>query len=260
MRRVWARVGALGAALALGGGPRPAPAGERAFTVAAAADLHAALPEIAAAFERQTGVKPVLSFSSSGTLMRQIQGGAPFDVLLSANEQYVDMLAGQRRVERRSIRAYAVGRLVLVVNRRSGVKATVPRDLLRRQIRRIAIANPEHAPYGKAAREALRKAGVWTSLERKVVLADNVRQALQFVQTGNAEAGLVSLSGTGVPEVNHTLVDRNLHAPIVQAAGIVSGSPFAARAAEFLDFLTGPAAQEVLRRHGFEPPPRAGRR
>lgn len=260
MRPVWALLGALGAALAIGGEPRPAPAGERAFTVAAASDLQAVLPEIAALFERQTGVRPVLTFGSSGNLTTQIQGGAPFDAFLSADRRYVERLAGQGRVERRSIRLYAVGRLALVVNRRSGVQATVPRDLLRRQVRRIAIANPEHAPYGRAAREGLRKAGVWTSVERKVVLADNVRQALQFVQSGNAEVGLVALSVANVPEVTHTPIDRNLHAPLEQAAAVVSKSPLAARAEAFLDLLTAPAGQEILLRHGFERPPPAGRR
>jgi len=251
----WLVVLGMGLGLTARGGGSPAQAGDRAFTVAAAADLSAALPEVNRAFERKTGVQATAVLGSSGQLRQQIEAGAPYDVFLSANAEYVDFLVKQGLVDRQSRRVYAVGRLALVVNRRSGVQAARPRDLLRRQIHRIAIANPDHAPYGKAAREALQRSGVWSSVEKKVVLADNVRQALQFVQTGNAEAGLVALPTLPVPEVTHTLVDRNLHAPILQTAGVVKRGPFVARAGEYLEFLAGAEAQGILGRYGFEPPP-----
>lgn len=244
-------------ALALGAWVRgQASAAPRSLTVAAAADLQLPLTEVGRRYERTTGEKVTLSFGSSGNLARQIENGAPFDAFFAANEQYVVRLEEKGRVVRGSRRPYAVGHLVLAGNRKAGVEVRRLQDLLNPRIRRVAIANPEHAPYGFAAREALRKAGVWEGVRPKLVFGENIRQALQFVQTGNAEAGIVARSVAGVPEIRHWPVDAALHSPLTQAAGIIEGRPNEAAARQFLAYVLGKEGQAVLKRYGFSPPPR----
>ncbi len=154
-----------------------------------------------------------------------------------------------------SERNYARGSLVLAVNRASGVEVASIDDLRRPEIKRVAIANPETAPYGRAAKQALERAGLWDELKPKVVQAESVRQALQFVQTGNAEAGLVGKAIADVPEVRTVTVDDALYAPLIQALGILSAAKSQPKAAAFSEFLLSDAGQAILARYGFRPPP-----
>ena len=149
---------------------------------------------------------------------------------------------------------YGQGRIVLVVNRNSGVEATSLDDLLNPAITRIAIANPEHAPYGAAAREALISAGVWDEIEDKVVLGENVSQTLQFVQTGDAPVGIVALSIADVPEVTGTLLPAELHEPINQALAVISSTTDEQGARAFIDFVNSPDGREIMKRYGFRLP------
>lgn len=222
--------------------------------VLAASDLQFALPRVAAAFEERTGTPVELVLGSTGNLATQVENGAPADVFLAADERFVERLERGGHVVAGSRRVYAVGRLALVW--REGVAEPAGlAELAGDAYRTVAIANPEHAPYGMAAREALRAAGVWDAIQRGLVLGENVGQAMQFVRTGNADAGVVALGvAVGQGGLSYRAVDAALHAPLRQAGAVVRGSRRAEEAAAFLEVLTGPAGQEVLGRYGFEPP------
>lgn len=229
-------------------------AGESPLAVAAAADLQSAFAEIGATYERDTGGKVTFVFGASGTLATQIENGAPFDVFASASDEHVAALASRGATVAGSERVYALGTLALVSF--AGGSAPVARieDLARPEVRRVAIANPEHAPYGAAAREALVRAGIWEQVAAKVVYGENVRQALQFVQTGNAEAGIVAAGIANVPEVRASAVPEGLYHPLRQTLALIKGTPREARAAEFSDLVTGPKGREILRAHGYALP------
>ncbi len=228
------------------------PAGqEQPITVAAAADLQFAFTDIAALYEQQTGRKVTLVFGSTGQLVQQIENGAPFDLVAAANIAYVDRLAEQGLVIPESAALYARGRIVLAVNKQSGVAAAALEDLLSDQVDHIAIANPEHAPYGLAAKQALESLGLWERLRPKLVYGENVRQALQFVQTGDAEVGIIALSVAAVPEITWTLIDEPLHQPLDQALAILSSSRQPELAGDFIAFINGEAGRPIMRQYGF---------
>jgi molybdate transport system substrate-binding protein len=213
--------------------------------VAAAADLASLEAPLSQAVRDRLGFVLQFSFGSSGLLARQIANGAPFDVYLSADERFVRQLADEGKIAPASVKVYAIGRLALWS--KHGYRTLD--DLRRPEVRHVAIANPDHAPYGVAAREALRNAGLWPAVERKIVFGENVRQALQFAETGNADAALVAYS---LVVKRGVLVPASLHQPIRQAAGVVAASRQGALARRFLDFLLSPAGKAVLAQAGFE--------
>ena len=221
------------------------------ITVAAAADLQFAFTEIAALFEDETGVKVNLVFGSTGLLTQQIENGAPYDLIAAANVSYVDQLASKNLALPDSIALYAQGRIVLAVNRAANIHAVTLNDLLAPEIRHVAIANPEHAPYGMAAMQALQAAGVWEQLQPKLVYGENVRQALQYIQSGDAQAGILALSVASVPEITWTLIDDGLHAPLNQALAVVASSAHPALAARFAAYINGEKGRPIMRRYGF---------
>ncbi len=257
-RRNAAIVGLLVLALALLGWRTimggPSSQGDQPLTVAAAASLQFAFVEIGQMFEQETGQAVVFSFGSSGNLARQIEHGAPLDVFASANAVYVEQLRAQGLLVAASQQTYAQGQLALVVNRASGLQVQRLQDLLDADVTHVALANPGHAPYGLAAQHALQSAGLWEALQPKLVYGENVRQAMQFVQTGNAEAGLVALSVADVPELDYTLVDVYLHQALDQVIAVVQGTPRLAAGESFIAFVRGPLGQRVLRRYGFQLP------
>lgn len=221
------------------------------LTVAAAADLQFAFTEIGKLYEQETGNKVIFSFGSTGQLARQIENGAPFDLFAAANISFVDDLAKKDLVLPDTVALYARGRIVLAVNRDSGVSAVTLEDLLSEKITHIAIANPEHAPYGVAAKEALISAGVWNKIEDKIVYGENVRQTLQFVQTGDAQVGIAALSVVNVPEVTWTLIDGSLHTPLDQALAVVASSLYQQEAQEFAAFINGEKGRPIMQKYGF---------
>ena len=221
------------------------------LTVAAAADLHAAFTEIGKAFEQQANCRVLLSFGSTGQLAQQIEHGAPFDVFAAANVSYLDGLRAKNLIVADSQQLYARGRIVLVTSKKSGVHATRLADLLGSEIKYIAIANPGHAPYGLAARQALEQSGLWSQLEPKIVLGENVRQARQYVLTGNTEAGIIALSIAQQPDLEFTLIDDSLHEPLDQALAIVADSKQQPLARQFIAFLNGPAGRPTMKKYGF---------
>jgi len=221
------------------------------LTVAAAADLQFAFQEIGDLFEQETDQEVTFVFGSSGQLAQQIEDGAPFDLFASANISFVTSLAQKKLVLPESVQLYARGRIVLAVNRLSGIEATTLPDLLSPQIKHIAITNPAHAPYGAAAKEALIAAGVWEAIQPRIVYGENVRQTLQYIQNGDAEAGIISLSVADVPEITWTLIDQALHAPLDQALAVVTSSSQQDLALEFASFVNGPLGRPIMQKHGF---------
>lgn len=237
-------------------------AAEAIPAVAAASDLSAALPEVAAAFQRKTGQSVRLTFGSSGNFTQQIQNGAPFEVFLSADEAYVETLAKAGRTEGPGA-LYAIGRLGLFVPTGSPVKADAAlRGLAAAvrggQVQKFAIANPEHAPYGRAAQQVLERAGLWRDLQGKLVLGENVSQATQFAMAGGAQGGLIPLSLGLTPPVKaagtFVLMPAEWHQPLRQRGVMLKGAGSTAKA--FYEFLQGPEARAILTRYGFTLPPR----
>lgn len=221
------------------------------LTIFAASDLAFALKEIATAFEQTMKVKVTLVFGSTGNLAKQIEHGAPADVFFAANQSFIDDLGAKNAIITQTRGLYAQGRIVLITAKASGAKLGDLRDLLGDRVRRVAIANPAHAPYGKAAEEALRTAGLWEALKPKLVYGENIRQALQYVETGAAEAGIVALSVANVPAVHVTPIDPALHKPLNQAAAVVTRSQRPEIGLAFLQFVNGPAGRVVMKRYGF---------
>ena len=236
-------------------------AAAQSLSIAAASDLQHVLPTIAEPFERSTGVKVNVSFGSSGNFFAQIKNGAPFDVFLSADIDYPRELERAGLTEPGTLLAYATGSLVLWTRSGSGLDVQRGLDvLLSENARHIAIANPEHAPYGRAAVAALRSAGLYDKIQSKLVLGENVSQAAQFVQSGNAEAGLIPFSlaramTTGAAG-QYVRVPPQLYPPIEQAGVVVRASRHTKDARAFLAFLNQPGTRALLANAGFGPPPR----
>lgn len=226
-------------------------AGQPALTVFAAADLAFAFKEIIPRFEQARGVKVTLVLGSTGNLARQIEHGGPADVFFAADQSFVERLTAGGILVAETQTLYAQGRIVLATAKSFGSKLGDLRALLDPRIRHVAIANPMHAPYGKAAEEALRKVGVWEAVKPRLVYGENIRHALQFIQTGAAEAGIVAFSVANVPEIDWTLIDAGLHAPLNQAAAVIRRSPRPELARAFIQFVIGPEGRAIMKRYGF---------
>jgi molybdate transport system substrate-binding protein len=230
------------------------------ITVAAAADLNTALPEIAAAYTKHTGQTVRLSFGSSGNLTNQIQNGAPFDVFFSADESYPAQLIEKGLADQDSLYRYAIGRLVLWVPNEIplDVQKLGMQALLDPSVRKIAIANPLHAPYGRAAEAALKHFGIYDQVSPKLVLGENISQAAQFVESGNAQAGLIALSHALSPALkdkgHYWTVPLDAYPTLNQAAVVLSKSKHSEAARKFLDFVRGPEGTSLLKNHGFSLP------
>jgi molybdate transport system substrate-binding protein len=231
-------------------------AGAQGLSVAAASDLQAVLPVIAASFEKETGRKVTTSFGSSGNFFTQIQNGAPFDVFLSADIDYPTRLEASGSVVRGSVTQYATGHLVLWSRNDSGVDVKRGFAVLDdARVRHIAIANPDHAPYGRAAVAALRHEGVYERVRSKLVMGENISQAAQFAQTGSADVGLVALSLALSPAMkasgSYLEIPTSWYPPIAQAVAVVASSKQQALAQEFLQFLKRESSVRVLQSYGF---------
>lgn len=244
---------ALVAAILVHGGHDAAAQAPR---VAAASDLQFALTAIADRFARDTGTRVELIFGSSGNLTRQIADGAPFDLFLSADEAFVADLA-RAGLTRDEGALYAVGRLALFAPHGSPLDPAQGLDGLARLldtggVRRFAIANPEHAPYGRAAEALLRARGLWDRLRPHLVLGENVSQAAQFATTGNAAGGIIAYSLALAPAVRARgtfLLLPEDHPPLRQRMALLRrAGPAAVR---FYDYLQAPAARGILEQYGF---------
>ena len=229
------------------------------LTVAAASDLQSALPEMVSQFEKETGQHVRLTFGSSGNFFTQIQNGAPFDVFLSADVDYPRRLETTRQAEPGSLYEYATGRIVLWT--RNDSRIDVQRGLgvvAEASVRRIAIANPEHAPYGRAAVAALRHEGLYERAQMKFVLGENISQAAQFAQSGSADLGVLALSLALSPALKrsgtYVEIPDAWYPPIEQAAIILTSSRQKALARQFIDYLKKPGSVRILQSYGFAVP------
>ena len=240
------------------------PARAATTNVAAASDLAFALEDVVRVFKEETGEVVTLAFGSSGNFTRQILQGAPFELFLSADEAFVDELAERgRTVDGGAL--YAIGRVVLFAPHGSPLQVDAVLDGLRAAaaagtVRRFAIANPEHAPYGRAAEQVLRSQGLWELLRPRLVLGENVSQAAQFATTGAAQGGIFAYSLALAPAVaergSYVLLPEAWHAPLRQRMVLLRGAT--ATAGRFYAYLQTPAARAVLERYGFALPGEAG--
>jgi molybdate transport system substrate-binding protein len=255
-RAVWAALAAAFIAVA----PLRVSAQDDAPVIAAASTLQFALPEIAAAFTAETGQAVRLSFGSTGNFARQIREGAPFEVFMAADEAFVADLHADG-FTRDAGDLYALGRIVILVPEGSALTPDADLDALDRMlsagaISRFAIANPEHAPYGMRAREALITRGLWDALQPVMVLGENVSQAAQFALSGNAAGGIIAYSLALAPEIaarsSHALIPEDWHAPLRQRMVLLNGAGPGAEA--FHAYMQTPEAREILARYGFERP------
>jgi molybdate transport system substrate-binding protein len=242
---------------------QPTPAGSRpssAPLIAAASDLKFALDEVVVQFQRETGHSMRVTYGSSGNLARQIAQGAPYDLFLSADESFVIDLHQQGRTQGPG-ELYGIGRVVLFVPTGSPLRPDPRLESLARRLAdgtagRLAIANPEHAPYGRAAQQVLQSLGLWDAVRDRLVLGENVAQAAQFASSGNADGGIVAHSLALAPELRRrgsfALIPESLHEPLRQRMVLLEGAtPIAER---FYDYLRSPASRRILVAYGFAPP------
>jgi molybdate transport system substrate-binding protein len=237
-------------------------AAQRPPTIAAAANLNFALTEIAGAFARAHGMRVDVVFGASGTLTRQIRDGAPFELFLAADEEFPQQLAAAGMTRDAGV-VYALGRLALFAPTGSPLTVDPHLEGLARLARsggvgRFAIANPDVAPYGRAAEAVLRRRGLWERIRPQLVLGDTISQAAQFATTGNAVGGLVAYSLVLAPDFAdrgaYAVIPESDHPPLRQRMVVLErASPAAAR---FYDFIQGETARAILRKHGYGVPPK----
>jgi molybdate transport system substrate-binding protein len=231
--------------------------------VAAAADLQYVMPEISKAFAAQTGTRVDVSYGSSGNFFAQIQNGAPFDLFFSADGEFPEKLIQSNRAEPRSAVVYGIGSLVLWIPADAGCDLKVEKwnCLLRSEVSRVAIANPAHAPYGRSAIQALQAAHVYDQVRAKFVLGENVSQAAQFAQSGNAQAGILACSQMHSPAMSSGKqweIPRESYPPIEQTVVVLKAAREKSLARDFVRFVTEGSGRELLQKFGFHPPPAPG--
>jgi len=219
--------------------------------VAAASDLSFAFKEVGAAFEKKTGKKITFTFGSTGQLAKQISEGAPYDLFAAANVSFVDEAVKAGACDESTKAMYARGRIV-VWTKGGNFTVTKLEDLADAKFVKVSIANPEHAPYGKAAQQALESVGLWNTIKPKIVFGENVSQTLQFAQTGNTEAAIAALSLAKVTEGgNYMVIDDKLHKPIDQALVVCKRGVNAAVAKEFAAFVNSDEGRAIMKKFGF---------
>jgi molybdate transport system substrate-binding protein len=221
------------------------------ITVAAASDLTNAFNELGREFEATNKIKVVFVFGATGLLTRQIENGAPMDLFAAANVSYIDQLAQKGLIVPDTKQIYARGRITLWTTADSPLKIETVTDLTRPEVKRIAIANPDHAPYGLAAQQALQRAGVLDTVKSKLVYADNIRQTLQYGETGNVDVSIVALSLSQESKGHWVLIPEQLHDPIDQALAVIKTTHNEAAARAFASFINGPKGREILTKYGF---------
>src|SRR5262245_19404202 len=219
--------------------------------VAAASDLTPAFTEIGNSLGLRKPIKVVFTFGSSGLLSKQIEQGAPFDLFVSASQGFVDRLEMQGLVLEGTRQVFAQGRLVIWQREDAPTQVNSLDDLATPAIHRVAIANPEHAPYGLAARQALQSKNLWETVKKKIVFGENVAQTFQFAETGNVEVAIVALSLATRPQGRAIPVDPNAHAPIDQTLCILRRSQQPDASRQFVAFLGAAEGRAMLEHYGF---------
>lgn len=229
----------------------------RQLSLACAADLQPVMPKLAAAYQEATGVQLITSFGSSATLAQQLANGAPQDLFLSADTAHPQQLIASGAAIGPAPTPYARGVLVLWARKDSPLQPLSLDTLKDPRLTRLAIANPDHAPYGLAASQALHKLGLYTAVQGKLAIAENIAQTAQFAASGNAQLGLISLTLASSPTLRSTgtfvRVPPDSYAPIQQSGVILKSSHQQAAARAFLDWLTSPDIQQQLPTFGLDP-------
>ncbi len=240
-------------------GQREVRAQGKEIRIAAAADLKFAMGELSGKFEKQTGTKVNVTYGSSGNFFSQLQNGAPFELFFSADIEYPKKLAAAGLAEPGTLYEYALGRIVIWTPADSKVDVTKDgwKALLDASVEKIAIANPEHAPYGRAAVAALQKAGIYESVKAKLVYGENISQAAQFVQSGNVQAGILAMSLAVSPAMRdgkRWKIPAGTHPPLEQGAILLKDAKNKDAARAFLEFVKSGAGRATLKKYGFEFP------
>lgn len=232
-------------------GCRGGSAPPRTLTVSAASDLTPAFEELGRLFEQQEGTRVTFNFGSTGQLTQQVEQGAPVDLFAAANVSFIEGLEKRNLIIPDTKTLYAQGRITLWT--RGGFLASLKHveDLARPEFKKVAIANPEHAPYGMAAREALQAAGVWEAVAPKLVYGENVSQTLQYAESGNVEAAIVALSLSMQSNGRWVLIPSEMHQPLNQALAVIKGARHEHEARRFAAFINSAQGREVMRRYGF---------
>lgn len=221
------------------------------LTVSAASDLVPAFEELGKLFTNETGIKVTFNFGSTGQLTQQIEQGAPVDLLAAANVSFVEELERQNLIIPDTKTLYAQGRITLWTRSDSSLQLDRIEDLAKPEVRRIAIANPEHAPYGDAARQALESAGIWDRVSSRLVFGENVSQTLQYAETGNVDVAIVALSLSVSSKGRWVLVSDQLHKPLNQALAVIRSTRHEAEARRFASFINSAQGRPIMRKYGF---------
>lgn len=226
-------------------------ANPKVLHVAAASDLTQAFEELGVSFEQSTGIRVIYNFGSTGMLTKQIENGAPVDLFAAANVQFIDGLEQKGLIIPDTKALYARGRITIWMNADATIRIERLEDLARTEVERVAIANPEHAPYGAAAREALKSAGVWEVVQPKCVYGENVRQTLQYAESGNVSVSIVALSLSVQSSGRWILIPEELHKPLDQALAVIKSTRREQQARQFIAFINGERGRPIMRKYGF---------
>ncbi len=227
---------------------------QESLQIAAASNLTLAFKEIAHLFEEETGINITYSFGSTGQLAEQIENGAPFDIFVAANPLFLKDLQEKEAIISESTIDFAYGKIGIATATSGNFSITDLEDLLDPSIKKIAIANPAHAPFGTAAEQALKNTGLLERIDEKLVYARNIADTLSYLESGNVEAAIISESLYQEGDVEFQLIDSTLYEPIEQTAAIVTQSEKQELASSFLSFLEGSIGKEVLKSYGFDIP------
>jgi len=227
---------------------QPAPV---TLTVSAAADLTPAFQEIGEQFRATTGNSVTFNFGSTGQLAQQIERGAPVDLFAAADVSFIAGLEQKNLILADTKAFYARGRITIWTRADSPLRLDRLEDLAGDDVAKVAIANPEHAPYGMAARAALQAAGVWDKVQPKLVFGENVAQTLTLADTGNVDAAIVALSLSMQSKGRWKLIPENLHPPLDQMLAVIKGTRHEAAARQFATFVNSPAGRAIMKKYGF---------
>ncbi len=224
------------------------------LTVSAASNLNLVAPEISKLWEQETGNKVIFNFGATTKLAQQIEQGASVDLFAAANKKAIESLDQKGLIISETKRVYAIGAIGLWQKQDSPIEIKGLQDLLKPEIKRIAIANPATAPYGVAAKEALQSAGIWEQLHSQLILGENITQTQQYVETGNVDVAIVALANTINKSGKWTAIDSKLHKSLEQMLAIPKNAPHLTEAKQFADFINGDQGRGLIQKYGYTLP------
>lgn len=219
--------------------------------IAAAADLTLAFQEIAAQFAKDTGITAEITFGSTGTAAMQIENGAPYDIFAAADTSYIDKLREKGLILPDSQQLYAQGRIGIATPKNKPTIQSLQELAANPSIKKIAIADPSHAPYGRAAKEAFEHSNTWEQVKNKLVYGKNIQDTLAIMQSGNVDAAIIALSIYKPEEVNFSLIDPSLHSPLNQALAILKSTQQEEKARQFIAYVNGEKGRKIMKKYGF---------